>query len=420
MCQSGSATIGLKSDGTNPGKSPRVDNKCLRMIKMFLIVDSILRLMNKNVLAAIVAGVLLGGLVFSPLFLGQSHTAKAQVLPASNGKTKKVLLIANEMKVQVAPDDVLHPGGIWYNAMVFNGTIPGPVIALTQGDSLQITLRNDGKVVHSIDLHMGYGTNQANSGPLNPGQSKTWTINTPAPGAWFYHCSADALNGIWEHISNGMYGGTVVHPLVEQPAKEFYMVFGQLFNTADKGLFKGAGGASAPAGSFDITKFATDQPDLILTNGMAHKYVPSIGKIVKLDINKNATVFKVKPGELTRWWIFNAGANDGVAFHFIGGYQNAKFGFVKDRILTQDQNDQTNWIPPGAGIVVESTFPEPGVYVGVDHNMNHVVKGAAFAVLATANATATDHPAGTWVPPANSSFVGGDQQAAAVKMMGGK
>ena len=29
--------------------------------------------------------------------------------------------------------------------------------------------------------------------------------------------SADALNGIWEHISNGMYGGTVVHHLGEQP-----------------------------------------------------------------------------------------------------------------------------------------------------------------------------------------------------------
>jgi nitrite reductase (NO-forming) len=379
---------------------------------MFLIVDSILRLMNKEVLVGIVAGVLLTGLIFSPILIGQSHVVQA----ATAGKTKKVLLIASEKVVQVAPDNPLHPGGIKYNAMVFNGTVPGPVISLTQGDNLQVTLRNDGKVVHSIDFHMGYGTNQANSGPLAPGQSKTWTINNPAPGAWFYHCSADALNGIWEHISNGMYGGTVVHPTNETPAKEFYMVFGQLFNTADKGLFKGSGGA---VGSFDITKFANDQPDLILTNGMAHKYVPSLGKIVKIPINANATIFKVKPGELTRWYIFNAGANDGVAFHFIGGYQSAKFGFVNGTTqqMTQDQNDQTNWIPPGAGITVESTFPQPGVYVGVDHNMNHVLKGGAFAVLAVNNATAGDQPAGTWVPAKDSPFVGGDQQPAAMKMM---
>jgi nitrite reductase (NO-forming) len=381
---------------------------------MFLIVDSILRLMNKEVLAGIVAGVLVAGLIFSPIFLGQSHVAQAQA--ATAGKTKKVLLIASEKVVQVAPDDALHPGGIKYNAMVFNGTIPGPVISLTQGDNLQVTLRNDGKLIHSIDFHMGYGADQANSGPIQAGQSKTWTINNPAPGAWFYHCSADALNGIWEHISNGMYGGTVVHPLGETPAKEFYMVFGQLFNTADKGLFKGTNGT---VGSFDIAKFVNDQPDLILTNGMAHKYVPAIGKIVKLPINANATIFKVKPGELTRWYIFSAGPNDGTAFHFIGGYQSAKFGFVNgtQRLLTQDQNDQTNWIPVGGGMVIESTFPQPGVYVGVDHNMNHVLKGGAFAVLAVNNATAGDQPPGTWVPPKASSFVGGDQQPAAVKMM---
>jgi len=380
---------------------------------MFLIVDSILKLMNKEVLAGIVAGVLLTGLIFSPILIGQSHVVQAQT--ATAGKIKKVLLVASEKVVEVAPDSPLHPGGVKYNAMVFNGTIPGPVISLTQGDSVQMKLKNDGKLIHSLDFHMGYGTNEANSGPVPAGQSKTWTIHNPAPGAWFYHCSADALNGIWEHISSGMYGGTVVHPLGETPAKEFYMVFGQLFNTASEGLFKGAN----KTGSFDIGKFVNDQPDLMLTNGMAFKYVPSIGKIAKIPLNANATVFKVKPGELTRWYIFNAGPNDGVAFHFIGGYQSAKYGFVNgtQKLLTQDQNDQVNWIPPAGGQVIESTFPQPGLYVGVDHNMNHVLKGAAFAVLAVNNATAGDQPPGTWVPPKGSSFDGGDQQPAAVKMM---
>ncbi len=263
---------------------------------------------------------------------------------------------------------------------------------------------------------MGYGASQANSGPILPGKSFTWTINNPAPGAWFYHCSADALNGIWEHISNGMYGGTVVHPLGETPAKEFYMVFGQLFNTADQGLFNGTKGK---VGSFDLKKFIADQPDLMLTNGMAFKYTPSVGKIVKIPLNANATVFKVKPGELTRWYIFNAGPNDGVSFHFIGGYQSAKYGYANgtQQLLTQDQNDQVNWIPVSGGQVIESTFPIPGVYVGVDHNMNHVLKGAAFAVLAAKNSTAGDQPPGTWVPPKSSSFVSGEQQPAAMKMM---
>jgi hypothetical protein len=37
--------------------------------------------------------------------------------------------------------------------------------------------------------------------------------------------------------------------------------------------------------------------------------------------------------------------------------------------------------------------------------MQNVLKGGAFAVLAANNATATDHPTGTWVPPLGSSVV---------------
>ena len=44
------------------------------------------------------------------------------------------------------------------------------------------------------------------SGALKPGESKTWSIKADEAGAWMYHCGADGLNGVWEHIANGMYG----------------------------------------------------------------------------------------------------------------------------------------------------------------------------------------------------------------------
>jgi nitrite reductase (NO-forming) len=358
--------------------------------------------MNKVIIAGIVAGVLIAGLLFSPVMSGKSpFQAHAQ---APTGKTKKVLLVASEKVVQVAPDDALHPGGIKYNAMVFNGTIPGPVIAIDQGDTLEITLKNNGKLVHSMDFHAGFGATKANSGPVKPGESKTWSLQGDYAGVFFYHCSADALNGIWEHIASGMYGGIVVHPQNEQPAKEFYVVFGENYNSADKGLFKGTNGTT---GAFDIAKFASDQPDLSLTNGMAFKYVPSIGQVVKLELNKDAQPFKVKPGELTRWYIVNAGPSNGVSFHFIGGIISVHDGSIKNRYGTQLENGQTWWVPPGSASVIESTFPEPGIYVGVDHSMNHVLKGGAFAVIANASSTATDHPVGTWVPPKGSEVVAG-------------
>jgi nitrite reductase (NO-forming) len=99
---------------------------------------------------------------------------------------------------------------------------------------------------------------------VKPGEEKTWSLTGEFPGVFMYHCGADGLNGVWEHIANGMYGGIVVHPTDEEPAKEFYMVFSELY---------GANGTGT--GTFNMNQFLTKNPDLVLTNGMAHKYVPS-------------------------------------------------------------------------------------------------------------------------------------------------
>jgi nitrite reductase (NO-forming) len=355
--------------------------------------------MNKPVIAGIAAGVLLVGLVLSGILGPSPENATAQ----STGKTKKVLLVANEKEVQVAPDNPLHPGGVKYNAMVFNGTIPGPVIAVDQGDTLQVTLKNEGKTIHSLDFHAAIGPTQVLSGNVDPGKSKTWTLEAKNAGAFYYHCGADALNGVWEHIANGMYGAVVVHPMNEKPAKEFYVVFGEIYSNSISSIFQKANGT----GSFDIAKFLADNPDLKLTNGMAFKYVPSVGVSAKIDLNKNATVFKVKPGEQTRWYIVNAGPSDYVAFHFISGQMDVRDGSIINRYGTQLKNDETWTVPPGSASVIEAVFPEEGIYVGVDHSMVNVLKGGAFAVMATNNSTATDHPEGTWVPPKGSTSAAG-------------
>lgn len=354
--------------------------------------------MFKAVLTFVLAGLLLGGFAFSPF--AKNFSANAQEQPT--GTMKHVTLIADEMELPVAPDNALHPGGITYKAQVFNGTIPSPIIAVDQGDQLNITVINEGQAIHSVDFHAGQGPQHVVSGNVEPGQSKSFVLNADTPGFFLYHCGADGLNGVWQHIADGMYGGIVVHPQNEKPAKEFYLSFGEIYNTADKGPFVGTNGT---VGSFDIAKFITGNPDLVLTNGMAHKYVPAIGEKVILDLNKNASVFKVKPGEPTRWYILNPGPNDGVAFHFISGMITVRDGTINNDFGVQDVNDETWWIPPGSGSVIEATFPTNGTYVGVDHAMNDVVKGAAFAVVADESSTPNDHPEGTAVAPKGSESV---------------
>jgi nitrite reductase (NO-forming) len=368
--------------------------------------------MNKPVIAGIAAGVLLAGIILGPIpgFFG----AQAQEEENTGGNIKQVTLIASEEDVQVAPDNALHPGGVMYRAMVFNGTIPGPVISVDQGDTIEFTLINEGEVIHSMDFHAGFGPQSAvgsdaseTGSNVQPGQSVTWTWSPPFAGVFYYHCGADGLNGVWEHIANGMYGGIVVHPPNEQPAKEFYVVFGEIYSNNVQGLFTAANGT----GTLDLNKFLARNPDLVLTNGMAHKYVPSIGAFSKIDLNPDAQVFQVQPGELTRWYIVNGGPSDDVAFHFISGIISVHDGSIQNRYGTQVLNDETWLIPPGSASVIEAVFPSEGIYVGVDHAMDDVLKGGAFAVLATPDSTPDDHPQGTMVPPRGSDMVTGPPMA---------
>lgn len=128
-----------------------------------------------KIIVIIIISMLINGLILSQAFVAEyfkQFKAQAQTVRS----IKRVILIASEKQVQIAPDGPLFPGGINYNAMVFNGTIPGPIVAVDQNDTLSITLRKDGKLVHSLIIQAGFGTNQANSGPVKPGESKTWIL----------------------------------------------------------------------------------------------------------------------------------------------------------------------------------------------------------------------------------------------------
>jgi nitrite reductase (NO-forming) len=303
---------------------------------------------------------------------------------AMHNKSKKITLIADETVVRVAPDSQLHPGGVDYLAMTFNGTVPGPLIDVNMGDVVEVTLVNRGDIVHSLNFHAAVGPRQVLSEAVGAGQSKSWSFVASTPGAFLYHCDGDNLNGIWEHIASGMYGGIVVRSGDERPAKEFYVAFGELYNSADAGMFAGTSGK---VGSFDIEKFVANKPDLILTNGMAYRYIPHFGTAAKIALNPNAEEFDVRAGELTRWYIVNAGPRGTVAFNFGSGM----IGNVDGRPL----NDETWSIPPGSASVIETVFPEEGVYFGNDHDLGRLLAGAGFVVHATGgNPTITGPAAG--------------------------
>jgi len=288
-------------------------------------------------------------------------------------------------------------------------SFPGPAIELNRGQAYEITLANDkdNEHVHSIDMHALVGDEHVNSGPIIPGEEKTWTFAAENVGTFLYHCGANNLNNVWTHIANGMYGSFVISDDKKQgkkaPVAAYSVQFSDMYidSTGD---------------SFDMDAFMDEDNTLEVTNGQAFNYAPFIGsesvghhKTLQLnpldmfdengDFVTNTVSGKVilsphgdgdlggipifaPVGETTRWHINNPGPNQFLAFHFIAGQMDIRDGGNKGKLNTVELNEETWTIPPGSASTFDVTFPSPGLYLGVTHKLSDVVKGGAFAVIA--------------------------------------
>ena len=86
--------------------------------------------------------------------------------------------------------------GTTYRYWTFNGKVPGPMIRVRQGDTVEVTLRNDASshMAHSVDFHaaLGPGGGAAFTQAV-PGQSKTFTFQATTPGLFVYHCGTPMI-----------------------------------------------------------------------------------------------------------------------------------------------------------------------------------------------------------------------------------
>lgn len=88
-------------------------------------------------------------------------------------KAKEFLLVAKESAWEILP-------GVKVNAMMFNGTIPGPEIRVQEGDLVRIKVRNELKeptAVHWHGLDVPYkmdGIPGVTQAPILPGEEFTY------------------------------------------------------------------------------------------------------------------------------------------------------------------------------------------------------------------------------------------------------
>ena len=257
----------------------------------------------------------------------------ALVPPPARAETVKIRLAAIEKEVKVMDDQS-------YAAWTFDGTIPGPVLRVKEGDTVEFTLENRGTMPHSIDFHAAQTAPNRNYVVVAPGKSLTYTWKAQYPGVFYYHCGAPPMV---QHIANGMYGALIVEPKNPLPkAREYVLVQGELY-----------------ASSTDVAAMMAKAPKNLMFNGAVNKHV--------------AEPLQARPGELARIHVVNAGPGLFSAFHVIGGIFDKVYESGNPANVLRGV--QTWTIPPGGGATFDITFPEAGTYPFVTHSIPDALHG---------------------------------------------
>lgn len=290
--------------------------------------------------------------------LGQPNVARdPSTVPPPITRTEpttvEFTLTAKEVVAEIAD-------GTTYSFWTFDGTVPGPMLRVMEGDTVKLTLVNPStnKSGHNIDLHAvnGPGGGAAVTN-VNPGESKTFTFKALNAGAYVYHC---AFPPPYHHIAQGMYGAILVEPRGGLPKvdREFYVMQGEWYTTgafADKGHQE-----------FSSAKALAEQPEYFTFNGR----VDALTKLYPLH---------AKVGETIRLFFGDGGPNVGSNFHIIGEIFDKVYSGSPQTFVA---NEETWYVPPGSVSTFELKLNEPGQYLLVDHALYRVAKGAAGILMA--------------------------------------
>ena len=263
------------------------------------------------------------------------------------------------VKMETIEKTMKMDDGVEYHYWTFNGDVPGRMIRVREGDTVEVEFSNNpsSTVPHNVDFHAATGPGGGAAASFTaPGRTSTFSFKALQPGLYIYHC---AVAPVGMHIANGMYGLILVEPKEGLPKvdKEFYIVQGDFYTKGKKG----AQGLQP----FDMDKAIAEQPEYVVFNG-------HVGSIA----GDNA--LKAKAGETVRMYVGNGGPNLVSSFHVIGE--------IFDKVYVEggkliNENVQSTLIPAGGAAIVEFKADIPGSYTLVDHSIFRAFNKGALGQL---------------------------------------
>ena len=269
---------------------------------------------------------------------------------------------------------VIDEKGTTFQAMTFNGSMPGPLMVVHEGDYVELTLVNPetNSMPHNIDFHAATGALGGGELTLiNPGEQVVLRFKATRSGVFVYHCAPGGPMIPW-HVVSGMSGAIMVLPrdgLKDGAGKPlhydrvYYIGENDFYVPRDeKGKFKTYDSpGEAYADTVEVMRKLT--PTHVVFNG-------KVGALT----GKNAMTAKV--GETVL--IVHSQANRDSRPHLIGGHGD--YVWETGKFANRPETDLETWLIRGgsAGAALYK-FLQPGIYAYVTHNLIEAVELGATA-----------------------------------------
>lgn len=278
-----------------------------------------------------------------------------------------------EVRMEIEEKEIEIAPGVFVQAMTFEGSVPGPLIVVHEGDYVELTLVNPATntLVHNIDFHAATGA--MGGGELTlvaPGQEVTIRFKAIKAGVFVYHCAPGGIM-IPFHIVSGMNGAIMVLPREGLSDREgaplrydhaYYIGEQDFYVPQDEtGAYKRYG-SPAEALSDTAARFMNLTPSHVVFNG-------AVGALT----GDNAMTASV--GETVL--LIHSQANRDTRPHLIGGHGD--YVWERGNFRDPPMTDLETWfIAGGSAGAAMHTFRQPGTHVYLSHNLiEAIMLGAA-------------------------------------------
>lgn len=293
------------------------------------------------------------------------HSLESPAAP----RVVQIEMFIEEKEIEVEP-------GVFMWAFTYNGSVPGPLIVVHEGDYVELTLKNlaSSKLVHNIDFHASTGA--LGGGELThvlPGQEVVLRWKATKPGVHIYHCAPGGAMIPW-HVVHGMNGAVVVLPKGGLKDKHGNVLkYDKAFYVGEQDFYipKDENGKYKRYASSDLS-YADDKK---VMDGLVPTHI-TFGDRKGAYTGENAMTSKV--GETIM--IYHSQANRYSYPHLIGGH--GEYVWERGNLADAPVTDIETWsIAAGSAGAAMYTFKQPGTYVYLNHNLIEALNLGALAQI---------------------------------------